>query len=166
MRMEELLFCDGIRLGDFLRDDRGVVAACKRIFRSWKKQDNVLEILSVHGSESFNGCLREFSPDAVRFKAIQRGLRGFRSKPCFDMVFYSIPRCQDVRNPIFLEELCLGRMLLKPGASLFLVADGDSSGTRSMRELWLRDAGFANIETRKMGNGSVLVEGKRPLQVF
>lgn len=76
------------------------------------------------------------------------------------MLFYSQSQNAAYCNGSFLEDLCYCRMLLKPGSSLFLVMEGTTQWNavgwftkEKNREVsWLRQAGFANIITKKMGN--------------
>ena len=132
------------------------------------------KILTVHGSMAFNAYLQASFSDVAGCTRIQSGLRDFRSKPHFDMLFYSQSQNTVHCNGGFLEDLCYCRMLLKPGSSLFLVMDrttqrnavGWFTKERSREASWLRQAGFANITTQKMGNEFILVGGQRPWQGF
>ncbi len=149
-------------------------ATLKRILGNSRKH---ARILTIHGSMTFNAYLQASIPDVAgssECTRIKSGLRDFRSKPHFDILFYSKSSNTVHGNGGFLEDLCYCRMLLKTGSFLFLVMDRatqqDASGwftkERSREASWLRQAGFANITTQKMGNGFILVGGQRPWQRF
>lgn len=146
--------------------------ALKRIIKQAAKKEDVLSILSVHGDVTFEACLADSAPEGVEVSRLSRGLRNFRSKPRFDLLFYSLP--QDlVDTDRLLEDLCYCRMLLRPGAFLFLVTDRDRAalakdsffGNRREEASWLRRAGYVNITAEKRG-GRVLLSGQRPWQQY
>ncbi len=146
-------------------------ATLRRILGNSRKH---ARILTVHGSMAFNAYLQASIPDVGGFTRIQSGLRDFRSKPYFDILFYSHSQNSANSNGGFLEDLCYCRMLLKKGSFLFLVMDrttqrnatGWFTKEKSREVSWLRQAGFANIITQKMGNEFILVGGQRPWQKF
>ena len=139
-----------------------IKAALKRLFRQHQKSIKTLSVLNVHGNITFNTHLAAAIPESAGFVRIPCGLRDFRSKPCFDILFYSHAQNRVNNLACILEDLCYCRMLLRPGAFLFLVIEEK----RNREASWLRQAGFANITTQKMGNEFVLVGGQRPLQKF
>ena len=151
--------------------ENNIKATLGRIFGSSQKD---ARILTVHGSTAFNTYLLDSISDIAGLTRVQGRLRHFRSKPHFDMLFYSNSQNAAYGNAGFLEDLCYCRILLKPGASLFLVMEGTTQGNvarwftkeKSREVSWLRQAGFANITTQKIENEFVLVGGQRPWQNF
>jgi len=158
--------------GEFISSrENNTKATLRRILGKSRKHS---KILTVHGSMAFNTYLLASIPDVAGCTCIQSGLCDFRSKPHFDMLFYSHSQNTVHCTGGFLEDLCYCRMLLKPGSSLFLVMDrvtqqnavGWFTKDRNRGASWLRQAGFANITTQKMGNEFILVGGQRPWQGF
>ena len=153
--------------------ENSIKATLRRILGKTRKH---ARILTVHGSMDFNAYLLASIPDVAGSGCtrIQSGLRDFRSKQHFDMLFYSQSQNTVHCNGGFLEDLCYCRMLLKTGSFLFLVMDrttqqnaaGWFTKGRSREASWLRQAGFANITTHKMGKEFILVGGQRPWQRF
>ncbi len=138
--------------------------ALKRIFRQAGNQEKTLTILSVHGSIAFNTRLTDSAPEFATVTRLLKGVKDFRSKPRFDLVFYSVPESVDDKTTGLLENLCYSRMLLRPGAFLFLVTEGNR--LQGVEVSWLRQAGFMKITTHKKKNGLVYFGGQRPLQNF
>lgn len=142
----------------FPREGRNQELTLKRLIRKAAKKEDVLRVLSVHGDVSFDTCLTDSAPKGTQISRIPQGLRDFRNKPQVDLLFYSRPR-DSVDNGVFLEDLCYCRMLLRPGAFLFLVTEGNGASC-------LRRAGFMKITSQKMDDGSMLIGGQRPLKNF
>lgn len=145
----------------------------KHLLRESKAPAKALTILSVHGSLAFNTCLVTSAPKGTQVTRLTSGLREFRSEPCFDLLFYPVPQdLTDLQN--LLEDLCYCRMLLRPGAFLFLVSKGNRASrlcdyftiTKREEVSWLRWAGFMKIISQKMDNGVKLFGGQRPLKNF
>ncbi len=145
----------------------------KRLIRKAARENDVRSILSVHGEGTFETCLADSAPKGAKITRIHRGLRDFRSKPQCDLLFYACPQTiVDLAG--FLEDLCYCRMLLRPGAFLFLVAEGNKALrlydyfciSRREEASWLRRAGFMQITAQKMNDGAVLFGGQRPLENF
>ncbi len=164
MRQLELLFNGDVLGNTIFRNERTRDAGLERIFRQAGKPGKVLKILSVHGNVAFNMRLADFAPEAATVTRLLNGLRDFRSNPQFDLVFYSIPETVDDKTAGFLENLCYSRMLLRPGAFLFLVTEGNS--LQGVEASWLRQAGFMKITTQRKKSGLVYFGGQRPSQNF
>ena len=153
--------------------DMKLKAAFKRLFRKFHKQPKAPEILNVYGDRVFHTNLSASIQESA-ITRIQHGLRDFRGKQRFDLVFYSHPQRGDTSVANFLEDLCYCRMLLRPGAFLFLTISGKRPQhvtgwfrkKRNRETSWLRQTGFVNITTQKMGIGFILVGGQRPAQKF
>jgi len=142
--------------------------------RTFDKSQRHVNLLSVHGSMTFNTWLLDAIPDNTAFTNIQCELRNYRSKAQFDMLFYSHPKNTKNSMGDFLEDLCYCRMLLSPGGFLFLVAEGKikrniaswPTKEQNSEVVWLRQAGLVNITTPQRGNGFIFTSGQRPCQSF
>lgn len=146
----------------------------KRLYKKLHSPPENLEILSVQNSASFNTQLAVFVPDCAQISRVQHGLRDFRGKQRFDLIFYS-PSPETAKCfADLLEDLCFCRILLRPGALLFLPVQEKKAQwatgwfTKKQRQemAWLRQAGFTNITVQKMGIDYVLVGGQRSAQRF
>lgn len=152
--------------------------AFKRLFHKLHKQPKAAEILCVYGDMAFHTNVSASSPESAVIH-IQQGLRDFRGRQHFDMVFYCQHQYTENNTDSSslsskLEDFCFCRMLLKPGGFLFLPVVGKrpqhvtSWFTKNRRKevSWLSQAGFMNITTYTMGIGLVLVGGQRPPHKF
>ena len=154
--------------------DMKLEAGFKRLFRKFHKQPKAHEILSVYGDKVFHTYLSASIPESAHITRIQHGLRDFRGKQRFDLAFYSHSQHGETGIADILEDLCYCRMLLRPGAFLFLTLSrqrpqhvtGWFIKNRNREVTWLRQTGFANITSQKMGIGFLLVGGQRPAQKF
>lgn len=160
----EQLFRGCIQKENIFRQNDHTEASFKRLFRRMQKAGEILEVASVYGSRSLNSHINATCQDSACFNSIQYSVRDFRSKPRFDMIFYSLRKNTATPRNTLLEDLCYCRMLLKPGAFLFLVLDGQR--TSQTESSWLIRSGFTNATTQKMGNGFFLIGGQRPTYTF
>lgn len=152
---------------------RKLKTGLQQLLRQSEAPAKDLAILSVHGSPAFNSCLAGSAPKGTDVTRLGSGLREFRSGPCFDLIFY--PVAGDLTHlAIILEDLCYCRMLLRPGAFLFLLSEGSRAShlcdsisiSRREETSWLRRAGFMKITVQKMEDGVTLFRGQRPLKNF
>ncbi len=170
----ELLFSRSIYGENISRQECKAKAVLVHLLQGSRKLRETSAILSVRGSMTFNAQLVAAVPDFATLTRVSRELREFRSKPRFDLLFYSCPQDADDKRASFLEDICYCRMLLRPGAYLFLAREANSSGNiigqffdrNDMEASWLRRAGFMNISTQNMGTGEIFWGGQRPLQNF
>lgn len=152
---------------------RKLEAGLRRLLLQAGAPAGTLATLSVQGSMVFNTCLAAAIPEGAQVTRLPRGLREYRSEPLFDLLFYSVsPNGTDTQN--LLQDLCYCRMLLRPGASLFLVTEGNGGAwvwdywalKRRDEVAWFRRAGFMKITARKMDDDLLLFGGQRPLKNF
>ena len=169
-----LLLARAIKNRNIFRQGLASETALKRLFRRYQNQSIPFEILNVHGSPSFHRKLFAAIPDSAALTCIAHGLRDFRGKQHFDLLFYSPSRHTDNGTAHLLEDLCFCRMLLKPGAFLILPLNGEKSqhmpgqfAAKKSREISrLRQAGFMNVTTQKVKPGLSLASGQRPAEKF
>lgn len=126
-------------------------------------------ILTVHRDTGFGNQLTSTVTCVEEAVHIPRGLRNFRSKPQFDLVFYS-PLHGAENLDHLLEDFCYCRMLLRPGGFIFFRAEPDApwwancwfSGAGKEKMSWLRQAGYMKVMRTKIGT-EMVVCGQRPL---
>ncbi|AGF77097.1 hypothetical protein UWK_00514 [Desulfocapsa sulfexigens DSM 10523] len=126
-------------------------------FRNNQRAKQAATILSVHGKYEVTKNLAQEICDSSAITQLPRGLRNFRSKPHFDFIFYTPHSKKESSADTIMEDLCFCRMLLKPGASLYIAV----AGSGNERD-WLLHAGYMNIGIKKFPDGTTVAEGRRP----
>lgn len=146
----------------------------RRYIEETIKQKETGTVLSVYGRKGFNKTIKELTSNhGVQCRTTQHPLSKYRSKTLFDLLIFALcPRHSN--NKKVLEELCHCRMLLKPGAPLFLIMDSKKDTTWGLLDTFfafrkeyplLRHTGFIDIRVKKSSN-SLLLSGHRPWQRF
>jgi hypothetical protein len=108
-----------------------------------------------------------------RIHFIKDDIRSIRGMVDCDMVFCDLSRPDNKMNGL-REELCLCRMLLKPGGKLIIRSLNNKKGSfweivtlkKGPMIKMLSGAGFCDIRTHKLHNGQVVCSGQRPSQGF
>lgn len=145
-----------------------------RFFNRLDVQQKPLEILSIHEKLPLLTKLISKAPESSSITHIRGKLRDFRGKQRFDLLFYSYQQHTDINTVEFLENLCYCKMLLRPGAYIFLTVPQKETG---LSLPWLakkaygeasrlRQAGYVNIMTQKIGKNLFLIGGQRPVYKF
>ena len=145
-----------------------------RFFNRLDVQQESLEILSIHETPPLLTKLISEAPESSSITHIRKRLRDFRGKQRFDLIFYSYQRHKDINTENFLENLCFCKMLLRPGAYIFLPVPQKGPGMflpwlvkKAYREpSRLSQAGYVNITTQKIGKELLLIGGQRPVYKF
>lgn len=160
--------------------DRSTVAPFNRHFRRFHKHRDTAEILIIQEDTAFHTKLSTAIPESAAVTRVQlHELRKFRDRRRFNMLFYSSSSHNSYNDAggcsaQLLEDLCYCRILLRPGAFLFLPvhdAREPHAGTwfrkaESREDFWLRQAGFMNHTPPKFVAGYTLACGRRPAQRF
>ncbi len=144
-------------------------ASLKYFLKKSKKGSDPLAIISVHGSKILNEQLVASTPEQTKFIRITHGLQKFRSKPHFDLVFYSLPGSGYDQSAL-CESLCYCRMLLRPGGRLLFLIEQNRQHRlvqrfiwkKEMAITWLTQAGYTRIRRKEMGKDAVYICGERP----
>lgn len=131
-------------------------------------------VLSVYGRKEFNTAVNELvCCQGGQLSSVQQSLRGYRNKALFDLLLFTL-HPQYINSDSTLEELCHCRMLLKPGALLFLLLDQNKNNVWKpldaffnnwKKSPWLHHTGFINIRV-KQSRSSMVLSGQRPWQRF
>jgi|GEM_PF-3214060 len=126
-------------------------------FRNNQRAKHPATILSVHGEYEITKNMAQAVCSASAITHLPQGLRNFRSKPHFDLIFYTPYSRKESSADTIMEDLCFCRMLLKPGALLYIAAAGSGNECD-----WLLHAGYMNIGIKKFPDGTTVAEGRRP----
>ncbi len=118
------------------------------------------KVLTVHGKLEPQKKIVGWGQKEYESVEVLGYLRDFRSKPCFDIIYYTPQNSGQEALGSLLEDLCYCRMLLQPGGVLYIQMD--DGGERE----WLRQAGFTAIFVKKIEGDRRMVGGKRPVWQF
>ena len=138
-----------------------------------RKRISKAQDLKVLISSPENGVLspllRTFPEENGRVHLVRNNIRSIRGIANCDMAFCTPPKTETEMD-VFLEELCLCRMLLKPDAKLYLLAVNDgresvkdcSAQKKDLLQKILLRAGFCKTNAHTLRNEQIICSGQRP----